>query len=112
MGNGGGGGTGFGGRGGGGGSKYGYYAGQVQSRVVEVLRSHKKTRAAVMNVQVRIWADSTGKISKVSLGQSTGDPALDSAIKNEVFSDISLQEPPPQGMPMPIVMHFKASRPN
>ena len=80
--------------------------------MTEILRSHKKTRAAVMNVQVRIWADSTGKISKVSLGQSTGDPALDAAIKNEVFSDVTLKDPPPQGMPMPIVMHFKATRPS
>ncbi|MEI6323427.1 MAG: TonB family protein, partial [bacterium] len=111
AGNGGGGGTGFGGKGGGGGTKYGYYAGQVQARVAEVLRTHKKTRSAVMNVQVRIWADATGKITKVSLGQSSGDPALDAAIKNEVFSDINLQEPP-QGMPMPIVMKFNARRPN
>jgi TonB family protein len=104
-------GTGFGN--GGGGSKYGYYAGQVQSRVAEILRTDRKTRSAVMDhVKVRIWADATGRISKVSLGQSTGDPALDNAIRNEVFSNITLQEPPPEGMPMPIVMSFTARRPN
>ena len=112
LGNGGGaGGSGFGG--GGGGSKYGYYAGRVQSRVAEILRTNKKTRAAVMDhVRVRIWADSGGHISKVSLGQSTGDPSLDTAIKSEVFSDVTLESPPPEGMPMPIVMSFTARRPN
>jgi TonB family protein len=104
-------GGGFGGKGGGKGSKYGFYAGQVKSRVLDVLRTHKKTRSAVMDVQVRIWADSTGHITKVSLSKSTGDPALDAALKNEVFSDITLKEPPPEGMPMPIVMHFNAKRP-
>jgi TonB family protein len=65
-----------------------------------------------MNVQVRVWADSTGRITKVSLGQSTGDPVLDAAIKGEVLSDVVLSEPPPPGMPMPIVMRFNARRPN
>ena len=105
-------GGGFGGKGGGHGSKFGYYAGQVQSRVVEVLRSHKKTRSAVMDVQVRIWADNTGRITKVSLSKSTGDAALDAAIRDEVFADITLKDPPPEGMPMPIVMRFNAKRPN
>jgi TonB family protein len=104
------GGSGFGGKGGG--SKYGFYAGKVQARVAEALRNHKKTRSAVMNVQVRVWADSTGRITKVSLGQSTGDPVLDAAIKGEVLSDVVLSEPPPPGMPMPIVMRFNARRPN
>ncbi|MEY2907284.1 MAG: hypothetical protein RLZZ408_1755, partial [Verrucomicrobiota bacterium] len=113
AGNGGGmGGNGFGGKGGGGGSKYGWYAGKVQTRVAEALRSHKKTRSAVMCVQVRVWADNTGRINKVSLAQSTGNPELDAAIKNEVLADVVLSEPPPPGMPMPIVMKFNARRPN
>jgi TonB family protein len=113
AGNGGGmGGNGFGGKGGGGGSKYGWYAGKVQARVADALRTHKKTRSAIMSVQVRVWADNTGRISKVSLAQSTGNPELDAAIKNEVLANVVLSEPPPQGMPMPIVMKFNARRPN
>jgi hypothetical protein len=56
--------------------------------------------------------DNTGRITKVGLSKSTGDPAVDAAIKNEALADISLSEPPPAGMPMPIVMHFSAKRPN
>jgi hypothetical protein len=106
------GGGGFGGGGGGRGSKFGYYAGQVKNRIVDALRTNKKTRSAVMDVQVRVWLDTNGKITKVSLAKSTGDSALDAAIKSEVLADVSLKEPPPQGMPMPIVMHFRAKRPN
>jgi TonB family protein len=113
VGNGGGMGSGFGGNGNGRSSKYGFYAGQVQARVADVLRTNKKTRSAVMNnVTVRIWADATGRITKVTLGHSTGDPALDNTIRNEAFSDITLPDAPPEGMPMPIVMKFNARRPN
>jgi TonB family protein len=97
--------------GGGRGSKFGYYAGQVKSRILDALRSNKKTRSAVMDVQVRVWLDDTGHVAKVSLSKSTGDPSVDQAIKSEVLSEISMSEPPPQGMPMPIVMHFSAKRP-
>ena len=64
-----------------------------------------------MDVRVKVWADATGRITKVSLGGSTGIAELDNAIKSEVLSDLVLPEPPPQGMPMPIVMHFSAKRP-
>ena len=105
-------GGGFGGGGGGHGSKFGYYAGQVKSRILDALRENKKTRSAVMEVQVRVWLDETGHVTKVSLSKSTGDPSLDAALKSEVLNEISMSEPPPQGMPMPIVMHFSAKRPN
>ena len=65
-----------------------------------------------MNVQVRVWADATGRITRVSLADSTGDPALDNTLKNELLADMTLDEPPPAGMPMPIVMRFNAKRPN
>jgi len=83
----------------------------LKNRIVDALRSNKKTRSAVMDVQVRVWVDETGHVSKVSLSKTTGDPVVDEAIKSEVLSDISMSEPPPQGMPMPIVMHFNAKRP-
>ncbi|MEI6345568.1 MAG: TonB family protein, partial [Verrucomicrobiota bacterium] len=101
----------FGGGGGGHGSKFGYYAGQVKNRILDVLRANKKTRSAVMDVQVRVWLDDTGRVTKVTLSKSTGNPMLDDALKSEVLSEISMSEPPPQGMPMPIVMHFSAKRP-
>ena len=97
--------------GGGHGSKFGFYAGQVKGRLLDALRENKKTRSAVMDVQVRVWLDESGHVSRVALSKSTGNPSLDEALKTEVFNEISMGEPPPQGMPMPIVMHFSAKRP-
>lgn len=105
------GGNGNGTRGGRGGSKYGWYAGQVQTRIAEALRKNNRTRSASLSVQVRIWADSNGRITRASLADSTGDAAVDGAIRNEILTGLQLQEPPPQDMPMPIVLRITARRP-
>ena len=96
----------------GGGSKYGLYAGQVQSRIAEALRNHKKTRSAALNIKVRIWADPTGRITRATLSGSSGDAAVDRSIREEILTGLQLQSPPPEGMPMPIVMRITATRPN
>lgn len=101
----------LGGSGGGkGGSRFGWYAGQVQSKIAEALRKHPKTKSAGMRVEVRIWPDTTGRITRAQLASSTGDTALDDAIKNGVLAGLQLQEPPPAGMKLPIVLRLTAQR--
>ena len=105
-----GGGGGYGG-GGGGGSKYGWYASQVQSRIADAVRGNPRTRKASMNVVIRIWPDPNGRITKARLSGSTGDPALDATIRNEILTGLQLSDPPPADMPLPIVMRLTAQRP-
>jgi protein TonB len=93
-------------------SKWGWYAGQVQSVVVDRLRAHKLTRSASLTLTVRVWADSTGRIVRATLTGSSGDAATDAALKNEILTGLQLKEAPPEGMPMPIVMRITAKRPN
>lgn len=115
AGSGGGGLLGGGGGGGGGvrgGSRWGWYAGQMQSQIERALRNHEKTRAAGLRINVRLWADRTGRITRAQLVGSTGDEDLDSVIKNEVLTGLSLKEPPPADMPQPIVMRITAVRAN
>ncbi|MEI8388024.1 MAG: energy transducer TonB [Verrucomicrobiota bacterium] len=100
------------GKGGGSGSKYGMYAGQVQSSVAGALRNHKKTRSAALDVKVRIWVDATGRVTRATVSGTSGKPDLDAAIRDEILSGLQLQNPPPDGMPMPIVIHLSATRPN
>ena len=101
----------FGG-GGGGGSRWGWYASIVQSQIEAALRAHPKTRNAVMQVQLRLWADTTGRVSRIQLLSSTGDAELDSAIRDNVFTGVTLREPPPKDMPMPIVVRVTERRPS
>ena len=105
------GGGGFGGptTGGGGGGRFDMYAGQVQTTVANALRRNPKTRSAKFNrLTVRIWLDATGRITQAKLAGSTGDPALDAALIDELVG--SQLAPPPVGMPMPIVMRVSAQR--
>ncbi len=93
------------------GSKYGYYAGQVQSSVSAALRRHAKTRRATISVTARLWADETGRITRATVSGSTGDPAVDAALRNEVLTGLQLQSPPPAGMKMPINLRLSARAP-
>lgn len=102
---------GFGG-GGGGGSKYGWYAAEVQSRIADALRQNNKTRDLSLSIKVRIWSDSNGRIVRAELSGSTGDTSVDAVLKSEVLVGLQLQEPPPQDMPMPIVMMIREQRPS
>lgn len=103
---------GLGGNGGRAASKWGWYAGQVQSRIADALRQNKKTRAAsISGLQVRVWPDATGRITRAQLAGSTGDRALDAALQSEVLTGLQLSEPPPAGMPAPIVLRLTARRP-
>ena len=92
-------------------SKFGWYAGQVQSTIGEALRRHAKTRGASFNVNVAIWADANGTITRAQLAGSTGDTAVDKAIRNDVLTGLRLPKAPPADMPMPIQMRLTGRRP-
>jgi protein TonB len=96
----------------GGGSRFGWYASEVVSSVGDALRQNSHTRNASFNIKVRIWSDLTGRITRSKLAGSTGDLTVDNAIQNEVLNGLQLKEPPPDGMPMPIVMRLAGRRPD
>jgi periplasmic protein TonB len=94
----------------GGGIRWGAFRSMVELQVRAALEANPKTRNAVMQVQIRLWADGTGRISRIQLMSSTGDAELDSAIRDNVFAGLMLREPPPKDMPMPIVARVTARR--
>lgn len=93
-------------------SRWGWYASQVQTSVSDALRKHARTRDANFRIEVRVWPDLTGRITRAQLTGSTGDAAVDTAIKEDVLAGLQLKEAPPEGMPLPIVMRLTARRPN
>jgi TonB family protein len=92
------------------GSQWGWYANQVQGQVVQAMQRNRKTHSAKLNVTVKVWPDRSGRVARAQMGGSTGDPALDSAIRDEILNGLQLQPPPP-GMPMPITLRLAARRP-
>ena len=95
----------------GGGSKYGWYAAKVQSSIADALRRHPSTRNAKMVLQVRIWPDSNGRITRAQLVGSSGNSAVDQAIKNQILTGLQLPQAPPADMPVPIVLRITGSKP-
>lgn len=99
------------GGGGGGGTRWGWYASIVQKQLESALHANRRTRNASMQVQIRIWADGSGRVTRVQLASSTGDAELDAVIRDEVFASFVLREAPPKDMPMPLVTRVTARRP-
>lgn len=89
-------------------SRWGGYANQVQSAIAQALQSNKTTRSADFRIVAQIWSDRTGRITRAHIAGSTGNVALDKTITNEVLAGLILREPPPDGMPMPIVLRLTA----
>jgi periplasmic protein TonB len=96
--------------GGGGGSLWGWYGNTVQKAIERAFDANAKTRFAVMDILVRIWIDRNAHVTRVLLAGSSGDPEVDAALRNSVLPSISLSEPPPSDMPMPIVIKMIARR--
>ncbi len=99
------------GSGGPGGSGYGAYAGRLQGAVAAALRAHPLTRSSRMQIKVRLWVDSSGRVTRAILEGSSGSPSIDNALRREILPGLQLAGPPPEGMPLPIVMRINASRP-
>lgn len=104
-------GGGFGGPGsGGGGSAEAAFTYQVKNKVTAALKANERTKKASFAIRVRMWSDSTGRITRCSLESKTGDSKLDEAIES-ALTNIQLDMRPPERMRMPIVMNLAASRP-
>jgi len=99
------------GGGGGGGSRWGFYGAIVQQEIEAALRSNPKTRHLAAQVKLRVWADSTGRITRVQLAPSTGDAEADELIRSNLLVGLMLRERPPADMPMPVVTRVTARRP-
>ncbi|MDE5457044.1 energy transducer TonB [Bradyrhizobium sp. CSA112] len=100
------------GGGGGGGSRWGWYSTIVTDQATAALRANPKTRNMATQIQVRLWADASGRVTRVIISPSTGDAELDAIIRDEVLGRLMLREPPPKDMPMPVVTRVTARRPS
>lgn len=97
------------GEGGGGGSaRFGWYYARIATEIEAAFRKQKVLAGASARVELRVWADADGRILRVQLVKSTGDPAVDDAIQSVV--GLKLREPPPPDIPMPMIARLTARR--
>jgi len=93
-------------------SKFGWYAAKVQSSIRDALARNPSTRSATFSsLNVRIWADATGRITRVQLLSSSGNSAVDQAIRSRILTGLQLPQGPPADLPMPINLRISARKP-
>lgn len=92
-------------------SKYGWYAAKVQSAIRQALSGNPSTRSATLSLQVKIWADTDGRITRAQLVGSSGNRSVDQSIKSQVLTGLQLPQAPPADMPMPINLRITARKP-
>lgn len=93
-------------------SPWGWYAAQIQRSVEDAIKKNEKTRAAALQITVRVWPDSNGRIERAQLSRSTGDAELDKILTSEILTGIQLRDAPPTDMPLPITLRITAQRPH
>lgn len=86
------------------------YAGDAKRTIEAMLRSNEHTKKAAFEIQVCIWPDKNGRITRATLQKSTGSASVDKAITDEVLTGLQLQQNPPADMPRPIIMRLIAKR--
>lgn len=94
-----------------GGSRWGWYAGQVQSGIQTALSSNPRTRALALDTRVRIWLDANGRVERVEVPSADAAADVITAMR-EALVGLQMRESAPGGMPMPIVLRISARRPS
>lgn len=93
-------------------SKFGWYAAKVQSSIRDALARNPSTRSATFSsLNVKIWADATGRVTRVQLIGSSGNSAVDQAIRSRILTGLQLPQGPPADLPMPINLRISARKP-
>jgi len=90
------------------GSRYAWYYAKLAAQIEDVYRKDKRLSTASTRVEIRVWADRSGRISRVELVKSTGDSELDRVIQSVV--GLKLRDPPPSDIPMPMLARITARR--
>lgn len=96
------------GGGGGGGNRFAWYGALVKERIQEIVAKNDKLRDADYRVMINVWVDAGGTVTRAELTSSTGDAALDSALRLALNSLPRLGEGAPGDMPQPIKLRITA----
>ena len=98
-----------GGGGGGGGTKFGLYAGIVQSHVQNTLQRKKSLQNTRYRLGAQIWLTPDGGAERVELIGSTGDAELDKTLRDTLLKMPRVPQAPPQDLPQPVVLQVSSS---
>jgi len=85
-----------------GGDRFAWYAGALKDDLLSFLSEHPDIRQRAYSVNVRLWLDGKGAVTRVALSSSTGDRALDRELQTLLGSMEKVAQAPPADMPQPV----------
>ena len=85
-----------------GGDRFAWYAGMLKQDLLALLGENRDIRARAYSVNVRLWLDGKGAVTRVMLAISTGDRTLDQHLSSLLAGMERVAEAPPDGLPQPV----------
>ena len=85
-----------------GGDRFAWYAGMLKQDLLSLLSDDHAIRSRAYSVNVRLWLDGRGAVTRVALASSTGDRQLDRRLEDLLSGMDRVAEAPPDGMPQPV----------
>jgi len=78
-----------------------FYANQLQAQLQDELNQQKKLRGSDYRATVAVWIGADGRVQRVDLTGSTGDPDTDQLLRATI-ADARRLKAPPENMPQPV----------
>jgi protein TonB len=85
-----------------GGDRFAWYAGVLHDDLLARLSEHPDIRQRAYSVNVRLWLDGKGGVTRVALASSTGDHDLDRELQTLLGGMEKVAQAPPADMPQPV----------
>jgi protein TonB len=92
--------------GGGGGAAFAWYTGMIKDGILDALSQDERVRTGNYRLTVRVWLASDGRVERIALADSTGDPQLDAAVEEALKNVRRMREGPPLEMPQPVTLRI------
>lgn len=90
-----------------GGGRFGWYGSQVKAGIYGALMGEDCTRKARYSVEVKVWVLTSGKVQRVELEGTSGNPQIDACIAH-ALPGVQVADAPPEDLPQPIRIRIAA----
>ncbi|WP_459623851.1 energy transducer TonB family protein [Burkholderia sp. 3C] len=92
-------------------ASYGQYLGYLLQRVIESDKGVQEAGGTRFSGVLNVWLDPSGRITRVTIVQSTGDNRLDAAVIAAVQLAGKLDEAPPASASYPLTVRLQGRKP-
>jgi periplasmic protein TonB len=90
------------------GNRFAWYGALVKERIQESVARDKKLSAADYRINVNVWINASGVVTRAELLGSTGDVELDNALRLALRGLAPMREGAPGDMPQPVKLRIIA----